>query len=505
MANAIEAAVYVRISRDSEADGLGVKRQESDCHALAKKLGWTVIDVYTDNDVSASKKKPRPAYEQMMRAVESRRIQAVVVWDVDRLTRKPRELEDWIDHADALGLQLASVGGEIDLANEQGRAMARMKGVFARLEAETTARRQRAKHKEMAEAGRYVGRRPFGYRFATDEKGVVLTGTQQRLVIDPAEAAVIKECVRRVLDGESLWSMTKDLNAREIRTAAGGEWQPQPLRRTLLRWTQAGYRKHQEFKDGHWTGPVQLFAAGWDAIIDRETHERVVARLTDPSRTTNKGDTELKYLLTWLVRCGECDRPMAGAKSYTYTVKGYKRVDGTRSPSKQRVYPAKYACPHSGCHGVNRRMDVVDGYIERHVVALLEVEGVRVLGGDQEVAAEARERIEAVEAKMALISDTWIDGGLTQEQFHRQNARLMARLEGEQARLRAAQPADGLDDFAGVEAGVAWLTAGVERKRMVLRALIDLAGLRITIDKIGPGAFSATDSDPYKGIRVEWS
>lgn len=503
MTKAIDAAIYVRISRDSEAQGLGVKRQEKDCRALAKQLGWDVVEVYSDNDVSASKRKPRPQYQAMMRAVESRQVQAVVVWDVDRLTRKPRELEDWIDHADALGLRLASVGGEIDLATEQGRAMARMKGVFARLEAESIAKRQRAKHEELALAGRYVGPRPFGYAFATDEKGTVLSGAQQRLVIDAEEAAVIRECARRVLADEGLWSIANDLNKRGVTTSTGARWQSQPLRRMLLRWTHAGYRKHQQFKNDMWIGPTTLHEAAWDPIIDRDTHERVIAKLTDPKRITNHGDTELKYLLTWMVLCGECDQPMVGAKGYSYEVKGYKRKDGTRGPSRVRDYPAKYACPHAGCHATSRRMDVVDEYAEAHVVALLEKEGIEIFGGDQAALDDAREQIADIEAKQALLSDNWMDGRITQAQFDRQNGRLLQRLKVEQGRLTSARPSAALEGFAGTAGAEAWKAADVARKRAVLRVLI-AAGLRITIDKIGPGAFSAADADRYQGIRVEW-
>jgi DNA invertase Pin-like site-specific DNA recombinase len=503
------AAIYVRISRDSELDGLGVKRQEKECRALAKKRGWTVDDVFVDNDVSASKKKARPAYEQMMKAVESRRVQAVIVWDVDRLTRKPRELEDWIDHADELGLQLASVGGEIDLATEQGRAMARMKGVFARLEAETIAKRQRAKHKEMAETGRYIGPRPFGYRFATDAEGNVLTGRDQRLVVDPDEAAVVRECVQRALKGEGLWKIANDLNDRGITTSTGGRWQTQPLRRLLLRPLYAGLRKHQEYKDGQWVGKEQIHEGLWDAIIERDTHDRLVAKLTDPKRVSNKGDTELKYLLTWIVECGACGRPLVGAKGYEYRIKGsYIRKDGTRSPDKVRKYPALYKCPHQGCHRVNRRMDHVDDYVERHVVALLSVAGVQIFGGDQQAVDEAREQIGTLKAKLELLSDRWMDGGPgapTDDQFSRQNARLKAQLDGAEARLTAAMPAEGMEEFTGADAAMAWMAADVAQKRIVLKALIERAKLQVTIDSVGAGHFSKADADPYAGIRLEWA
>src|SRR5690242_9448981 len=94
------AAIYVRISLDTEGTGLGVKRQREDCAALADRLGWTVVGVYEDNDVSATSGRVRPGYARMMRDVECGQIGAIVVWDVDRLTRTPRELEDVIAFAD---------------------------------------------------------------------------------------------------------------------------------------------------------------------------------------------------------------------------------------------------------------------------------------------------------------------------------------------------------------------------------------------------------------------
>ena len=55
------AAIYVRISQDRGGAGLGVERQEHECRALAQRLGWTVVDVYCDNDLSAFSGRRRPA------------------------------------------------------------------------------------------------------------------------------------------------------------------------------------------------------------------------------------------------------------------------------------------------------------------------------------------------------------------------------------------------------------------------------------------------------------
>src|SRR4051794_31578874 len=115
------AGIYARISLDVAGESLGVARQVEDCQAKATALGWTVTETYTDNDVSASKDIPRPQYARMLADLESGRIKAVVVYDLDRLTRKPAELETFIDLTDRHGVALANVSGDVDLTTASGR------------------------------------------------------------------------------------------------------------------------------------------------------------------------------------------------------------------------------------------------------------------------------------------------------------------------------------------------------------------------------------------------
>ncbi|HUY48673.1 MAG TPA: recombinase family protein, partial [Streptosporangiaceae bacterium] len=99
----IRAAIYVRISSDRTGAGLGVARQEEACRALCARLGWIVVMVYCDNDVSASSGKPRKAWLQLQADIAAGQIDAIACWNVDRLTRMPRELEDVIDLHDRRG------------------------------------------------------------------------------------------------------------------------------------------------------------------------------------------------------------------------------------------------------------------------------------------------------------------------------------------------------------------------------------------------------------------
>jgi resolvase-like protein len=90
----VRCAVYTRISQDSEGRSLGVRRQEQDCRRLARDRGWSVAEVFTDNDLTAADPTVRrPAYERMLEGVAAGEFDAVLVYNQDRLVRQPIELE----------------------------------------------------------------------------------------------------------------------------------------------------------------------------------------------------------------------------------------------------------------------------------------------------------------------------------------------------------------------------------------------------------------------------
>jgi len=112
----VKTAIYARISDDRDGDRLGVGRQLEDCRALAERKGWTVVDEYVDNDISAYKRRVRPAYRQMLADISEGLIDGLVVYHLDRLHRQPRELEEFFDVCDQAGVSdLASVTGDVDL------------------------------------------------------------------------------------------------------------------------------------------------------------------------------------------------------------------------------------------------------------------------------------------------------------------------------------------------------------------------------------------------------
>ena len=282
-----KAALYLRVSLDPTGQGLAVERQREACLRIATFRGWDIVGEYVDNSISASDlKKSRPGYERLIRDYEGGLFDALVCWDLDRLTRRPRQLEDWIDRAEGRGLQLVTANGEADLSTDGGRMYARIKAAVARGEMERkSARRVSANQQRAAKGLAPSGVRLTGY--STDG---------QRLV--PDEAAVVARMFSKFAEGESLRGLCAQLTADGVTTRHGRAWSPSSVRSILTNPRYAGRVVYQ--------GEVIGDEAAYPAIIDADTFDQVNRRLADPSRR-HQVSTDRKHLGSGLYRCGVCD------------------------------------------------------------------------------------------------------------------------------------------------------------------------------------------------------
>lgn len=432
------AAIYARISKD-DGSALGVARQIKDCRADAKRRGWTVREAYTDNDVSASSGQRRPAWDRLVADVEARRIDAIVVWSAERLTRKPRENEDVIEWVEKYGLALANIGGEVDLSTPDGRMMFRIRGAISRHESEQSSRRIRRKFLERAENGQPHGKVAYGYR-----------RVDGRDELDPEQAAVIREAARRLLAGESLRSIVAGLNEAGVESPRGRRWESATLRQVMLRDRNAGLRRHQ--------GQV-IGQGSWEPVYDEDTHGRVVALLTDPERRTNRGATR-RHLLTGLALCGLCGG-------------GIRVIPAQVQKSGKRV-PPRYGC--RDCFKITRKQADVDAVVEGLIVGRLSMpDALEVIAsGDPGRAKELREQIAAAEARLAIAADSFADGEITGPQLRRVTAKLRPQVEAWRAEVAACAPRPGLLDLAGVNAEARWAAASLDAKRAAIEALVSV-------------------------------
>jgi DNA invertase Pin-like site-specific DNA recombinase len=228
-ASSPRAAVYLRVSTEGQVDGTSIDTQRAHCLALARRHGVVLAGEYVDAGVSGAASS-RPALDDMIAAVITGEIDAILVAKLDRLGRSLLHLLELIERLDALGVRLLSAAEGIDTGSPAGRMMLQLLGAFA--EFERLRERSQDGHHQRARDGGFVGTTPpFGYRAVPDPSGAA----GFVLVIDPTPAACIRDMYRLLVhDRVPLTRVVKDLNAAGHRSDSGAPWTKQ----TLSRWAR---------------------------------------------------------------------------------------------------------------------------------------------------------------------------------------------------------------------------------------------------------------------------
>ena len=438
----VRAGIYARISSDREGEALGVQRQLEDCERLAVRKGWEVRERYVDDDVSAWSGRQRPEYERALEDLRAGVIDGLLVYDLDRLHRQPRELEAFIDLCAGLGLtNVASVSGDIDLTTADGQFQARILGAVAKKESDDKSRRIRRKHEELAEQGKVSGggSRPYGYE-------------ADKLTVRPVEAVVIEDCARRFLAGESVRAICVDLNRRGIVSGSGGKWSGQTLTRMLKSGRIAGQREHR--------GEI-IATAEWPAIIALEQSTQIRARLADPERRTNK--SARRYLLVRLLRCGQCGerlvaRPRAGG---------------------QRRYACAKGPGFSGCGRTYVSAEPVEAWVTDITLAHLDSPelGEALAQRQAEVPEAARWQEEADQAQAQLdeLAAAYGDREITMSEWRTARPPIEQRLTAARRQLAKVDRQAVLSGWVGnaVELADHWDSLDLTRQNALLSAVID--------------------------------
>lgn len=430
-------AIYARISSDRDADRLGVRRQIADCRALIQRRGWPSAALYVDDDVSAYRGKPRPEYRRLIADIAQRRVDAVVVWDLDRLHRHPRELEEFFEVCVAAGVHdLASVTGDVDLSTHEGQFLARILGAVAKKESDDKSRRIQRKALELAQAGKIGGggSRPYGYR-------------DDRRTIVPAEARVIREIAARLLAGDTLRSVTADLNRRRIRPVLADEWLPQTVRRMILAPRLSGQREHR--------GEI-LGKAEWPAILRPRQTADLRSLLTDPGRRTNRAAR--RYLLKGLLRCGHC-----GAR-----MQGRPRADGAR----------RYGCirgpGQAGCGRTWILADTLEAFVAEAVLYRLDSPALAELlsGSHDDVTPDS---LEADQRQLEELATAYAERAITLREWLTARAPIDRRIEAERKRRSRERRTSALDDFIDAPGTlrVRWPSLTLSRQHAIVGAVLD--------------------------------
>jgi DNA invertase Pin-like site-specific DNA recombinase len=432
-----KAAVYLRQSIDRDQTKLAVARQGVDCLKLCEQRGWTPVE-YVDNDVSASNGKVRPAYQAMLADIRDDEVGAVVAWDADRLHRQPRQLEDFIDLADAHKLALARVGGDFDLSTPTGR----QRQNEGRVRADGDGAESRPPAPRRPAEGRT--------RSAAVETGLRLPGTNGPEP-DPQTAPLVKQAYAAVLAGSSLKDSARLFNDAGAYGLNGKPWTQSTVSLFLREPRNAGLREYNGETVGKGT---------WTPLVDESAWRAAQSVMDAPGRGPGRKSVR-RHLLTGVLQRG---KPGCG---------GYLSEQWTTQKT------IAYGCKQ--CRGVSIRAEHVEPLIYRVVSGRLAMpDAVDLVKAELHDTAEA----ETLLARLDEIADGRADGLLTGRQAQRATERINDKLAAIEKRQ---QDQERMRVFDGIPLGTPEAAAAVARLSPDrLRAVLDVL-MTVTVAPVGKG------------------
>lgn len=420
------AVTYLRISLDHTGEGLAVARQREECAKIIASKDWKAAGEFVDNSVSASdSRKNRPGYDALVKSYDAGEFDALVCYDLDRLTRQPRQLEDWIDAAEDRGLALVTANGEADLTTDGGRMFARVKLAVARAEVDRKSRRQRDAASQRAR----LGRPPLGVR---------LTGYTPQGETVPDEAEVIRRIFKLFHTGETLRSISRTLTDEGIASRRGRPWNPSSIRTILTNPRYAGRAVYQ----GKPTGEL----GNWEPLVSGDVYDLVQARLTDPRRVSNREGTDRKHLGSGLYRCAVCDEPVSSWSQ------------------------GRYRCRD---RHVNRSREAIDDLVRRMIAGRLQLpDAVKLLEPVEADTAPLLVAAQRLRDRLATINADYDAGLIDGQRFASASERVRAEQRDLKRRLAQAGTSSALAETLNApDPGAEFLTSGLMSQRSVIESL----------------------------------
>jgi site-specific DNA recombinase len=293
----VRVCLYTRISTDEENQPTSLLSQQERLEAFCRSQeGWHIVAEEQDRMTGST--LARPGLERALSLARERRIDLLLVYRVDRLSRNVRQLAQLAEQLDGYGCALRSATEPFDTGAAAGRMMLQMLGVFAEFEHATIVDRVTAGIERRAKQGRWAtGRLPFGYR-RNEHKDVVP---------DESEAPIVQR-VFELYARERLGTVAiaRKLAAEQAPAPPRG-WQP-----AVVQWllTNEAYLGRV-----HWRG--QSYPGLHQPLVDEPSFKRAQALLAERGEdVARRRGNASDFLLSGVVRCGKCKRAYVGMSAH---------------------------------------------------------------------------------------------------------------------------------------------------------------------------------------------
>lgn len=213
----VNTAIYVRVSTEEQAtEGFSIHAQKDKLTKYAESNDWNIVDYYVDDGISGKNLTDRKEVSRLIEDVKKEKINNVLIYKLDRLTRSVKDLIYLIELFDSHNCTFNSQTEKIDTSNAVGRMFVKIIGIFAEFERENLAERVTFGYEQKTKEGNYTNcNGVFGYDY------LVGKGT---LKVNKEESIYVNKIFNWYLDGDSMLKIAKKLKDLNVPTKRGGRW-----------------------------------------------------------------------------------------------------------------------------------------------------------------------------------------------------------------------------------------------------------------------------------------
>ncbi len=332
------AAVYIRVSTEDQArEGFSLGEQKEKLLQLCAFKGYEVFKIYEDAGISAKDMEHRPAFQEMLSDMKKGKINYIVAYKLDRVTRSVRDLEELISVLEQYNCFLVCDRDDVNTSTANGRFFVRMLTVLSQLEIEIVSERTKFGLNGAIKSGHLPGVLALGYKKDGNKK----------TIIDETTKPVIERIFKMYLEGKSFQQISNIFNEEELLKPK--KWKDTTIQKIIDNKIYMGdYEQYKRIAKNKQIEPV-VYMNVVEPIISRAVWEECQHQKEKNQRTYTR---DRVYLFFQKIKCPTCGRIM--------------KCKGSGGKKKKYMY---YNCEK--CH-LNFREDKIEELLSNFIYDMVE-------------------------------------------------------------------------------------------------------------------------------------
>lgn len=332
------AGVYIRVSTEDQArEGFSLGEQKEKLLQLCSFKDLEVYKVYKDAGISAKDMEHRPQFQEMLQDMKAGKINYIVAYKLDRITRSVRDLEELISVLEQYNCFLLCDRDDVNTSTANGRFFVRMLTVLSQLEIEIVSERTKFGLNGAIKSGHIPGQRPFGYTKSEDKK----------MIVDNATRPYVEKIFDMYLEGKSFQQIANYFKENNIYPKK--KWHDTTIQKIIDNKIYMGdYEQYKRIGKQENLEPI-VYMNVVEPIISRAKWEECQKQKERNQRTYTR---DRIYTFFQRLKCPSCSRIM--------------KCKGSGGTKRKYMY---YTCEH--CH-INFNENYVEELLESFIYDLLE-------------------------------------------------------------------------------------------------------------------------------------